>query len=283
MAISQARTALITGASSGFGLLTAVTLARRGWRVIATMRDLNRGERLESAARSAGVVDQIEIRPLDVTNPGQIAAVAATLAERAAPLHALINNAGFALPGFADDVSDPELRHQFDTNFFGAAAVTRAFLPQFRRQGFGHILMVTSVSGRMATPGLGSYAASKFALEGWTEALRMEMKPLGIQVVLVEPGSFETKIWQAQHAAGMLDPNSPNASRIARWRNRVERNVKRADPQPVADLIAGILENPSPRLRYVIGKDAFMGLTLRRFLPWSLFERMIIKSMGMDR
>lgn len=282
MAISQTRTALVTGASSGFGLLTSVTLARRGWSVVATMRDLNRSQRLESTARSAGVLDHIEIHPLDVTNAEQITALAATLADRAVPLHALVNNAGFALPGFADDVTDDELRRQLDTNFFGAAAVTRAYLPQFRRQGFGHILMVTSVSGRMAIPGLGSYAASKFALEGWTEALRMEMKPLGIQVVLVEPGSFETNIWQAQPAEGMLDSNSPNASRTARWRGRVERNVKRANPQPVADLIASILENPGPRLRYVIGKDARMGLMLRRLVPWSLYERVIIRAMGMD-
>ena len=99
------------------------------------------------------------------------------------------------MPGFAEDVSDAELRQQFDTNFFGAVAVTRAFLPQFERQGFGHIVMVSSISGRIGFPGVGSYAASKFALEGWTETLRFEMKPLGMQVVLVEPGAFETDIW----------------------------------------------------------------------------------------
>jgi NAD(P)-dependent dehydrogenase (short-subunit alcohol dehydrogenase family) len=279
----EPRTALITGASSGFGLLTTVTLARRGWRVLATMRDLNRRERLETAARGACVLDRIEFHLLDVTSPDQIAAIAASLAER--PLNAILNNAGFALPGFAEDVTDAELRRQLDTNFFGAASVTRAFLPQFRRQGFGHIVMVTSISGRIAFPGLGNYAASKFALEGWTEALRYEMKPLGIQVVLVEPGSFDTDIWHrnARPAAGLLDSASPNAARAVRWRQRVEHEIQRAHPQVVADLIARILENPRPRLRYVIGKDAHLGLMMRRLLPGSIFERFIIKVSGMDR
>ncbi|HEY3704056.1 MAG TPA: SDR family NAD(P)-dependent oxidoreductase [Terracidiphilus sp.] len=279
------RTALITGASSGFGLLTTITLARRGWRVLATMRDLTRRSHLEDAARQAGVLDSIEIHPLDVTNRDQIAALAALIEQRPSPMHALINNAGFALPGFADDVSDTELREQFDTNFFGAAAVTRAFLPQFRSQGFGHILMISSVSGRLGFPGVGSYAAAKFALEGWTESLRYELKALGIQVVLVEPGAFETDIWtrNAKLSARLLDPASPNAGRLPRWRARIESGRKKADPQAVADAIARIVDNPRPRLRYVLGTDARVGLLLRTLLPASLFERMILKSSGLER
>ncbi|HET6207693.1 MAG TPA: SDR family NAD(P)-dependent oxidoreductase [Terracidiphilus sp.] len=277
------RTALITGASSGFGLLTAVTLARRGWRVLATMRDLGRQDRLEAAAREAGVRERIEFHELEVSNSDRIRALGDLVQSRQEPLHALVNNAGFAMPGFTEDVSDAELRRQFDTNFFGAAAVTRAFLPIFRRQGYGHVVMVSSVGGRMGVPGLGSYNASKFALEGWSEALRLEMKPVGIQVVLVEPGSFETNIWNAQPSSGMLDPKSPNAARTTRWRDRMLSDVKRADPRAVAELIADILHNPRPRLRYVIGKDARLGLLMRRLLPASLFELAIIKGTGADR
>ena len=276
------RTALITGASSGFGLLTTITLARRGWRVLATMRDPNRRDRLEAAALDAGVREQIEFHRLDVTRPEEAASLAATLAGRTLP--ALVNNAGFALPGFAEDTTDAELRSQLDTNFFGATAVTRAFLPQFRSQRFGHIVMVTSISGLMAFPGLSSYAASKFALEGWTEALRYELLPLGIYAVLVEPGSFDTDIWHrnAKPAAGLLDPASPNAARALKWRHKVEHEIHRADPQVVADRIASILDNPRPRLRYVIGRDAHLGLMMRRILPRRVFERFIIKSSGMD-
>jgi NAD(P)-dependent dehydrogenase (short-subunit alcohol dehydrogenase family) len=278
------KAALITGASSGFGLLTTITLAKRGWHVLATMRDLNRRDRLESAARAAGILDRIEFHPLDVTSTAQIAALANLLEKRQSPLHAVVNNAGFALPGFAEDTTDAELRQQLDTNFFGAASVTRAFLPQLRRQRFGHVVMISSISGRLGFPGIGSYAASKFALEGWTESLRYELKSLGIQVVLVEPGAFETDIWDrnARLAAGLLDPLSPNAARVPRWRSRVQGDRKRADPQVVADTIAAILENPRPKLRYAVGTDAKLGLLLRKLLPWRLFERVILKSTGMD-
>jgi NAD(P)-dependent dehydrogenase (short-subunit alcohol dehydrogenase family) len=276
------RVALITGASSGFGLLTSVALARRGWRVIASMRDLSRKALLEDAARAAGALERIEICALDVTNAEQIAALADLIGGRPAPLNAIVNNAGFAAPGFADDVTDAELRNQFDTNFFGAAAVTRAFLPQLRRQGLGHIVMVSSVSGRLGFPGVGSYAASKFALEGWSETLRFEMKPLGIQVVLVEPGAFETDIWtrNAKLSARLQSPDSPNAGRIEGWRKRITGDKKRADPQVVADTIAAVLENPRPKLRYVVGKDAKAALTMRKVLPWAVFERIIVKSSG---
>jgi NAD(P)-dependent dehydrogenase (short-subunit alcohol dehydrogenase family) len=279
------KTALITGASSGFGLLTSVTLARRGWRVLATMRDLNRREKLETAARNAGVLDHIEFHEMDVTNPAQIAAIADLVATRGEPLHALVNNAGFAMPGFAEDVTDTELRDQFNTNFFGSAAVTRALLPLMRQQGFGHVVMVSSISGRTGYPGVSSYAASKFALEGWSETLRYEMKAPGIQVVLVEPGSFETDIWtrNAKQTAGLQDPAAANAARVPAWRSRIEQSAKdRADPQVVADVIARVLETRRPKLRYVVGKDARITLILRRILPAGVFELMIVKMTGMD-
>ncbi|MGA2219432.1 MAG: SDR family oxidoreductase [Terracidiphilus sp.] len=271
------RTALITGASSGFGLLTAVTLASRGWQVLATMRDLNRREKLEAAAKNAGVLDRIQFHSLDVTNAKQIAELAAMVAERPDPLNALVNNAGFAMAGFADDVTDTELRLQFETNFFGAAAVTRAFLPQFRRQRSGHIVMVSSIAGRSGFAGVGSYVASKFALEGWSESLRFEFKPLGIKVVLVEPGSFETDIWtrNGTTSARTQDAESPNATRIAKWRKGFESSGPRPNPQIVADGIAAILDNPKPKLRHVIGKDAKMALLMRKLLPFSLYERLL--------
>jgi NAD(P)-dependent dehydrogenase (short-subunit alcohol dehydrogenase family) len=280
------RTALVTGASSGFGLLTSVTLARRGWRVLATMRDLNRREKLEAAAREAGVLDRIELHPLDITNSDQIESIAALIADRSQPpLHALVNNAGFAVPGFAEDVTDAELRDQFDTNFFGTVAVTRALLPQMRRQGFGRVVVVTSISGRIGYPGVSSYAASKFALEGWAETLRYEMLSLGIQVALVEPGSFETDIWtrNAKQAAALRNPDSANAVRVSRWRARLAQGAKkRANPEVVADTIARILENRKPKLRYVVGKDAKMALIMRRILPAGVFERMVVKMSGLD-
>ena len=277
---------LITGASSGFGLLTSVTLAKRGWRVLATMRDVGRREKLESAARSAGVLERIEVSALDVTDAEQIAGIAELVGRREEPLHALVNNAGFAVPGFAEEVTDAELREQFETNFFGAAALTRAILLQMRRQGFGHVVMMSSISGRTGFPGVSSYVASKFALEGWTETLRYEMAALGIKVAIVEPGSFETDIWtrNAKLTAKMSDAASPNAARQARWQSRIEANAKnRANPQEVADLIARVVETPEPKLRYVIGRDARMALLMRKVLPAGVFERLMVKLSGLDK
>jgi NAD(P)-dependent dehydrogenase (short-subunit alcohol dehydrogenase family) len=281
----MAKMALITGASSGFGLLTSVTLARRGWRVLATMRDVNRRGKLEEAARAAGVLESLEFLPLDVTNAAQIAAIADLVGKRDTPLHALVNNAGFALPGFSEDVTDAELRDQFETNFFGAAAMTRALLPQMRRQGFGHVVMVSSIAGRMGFPGTGSYAAAKFALEGWTESLRYEVMGLGIRVALVEPGAFETDIWtrNAKLSASLTDPGSANANRIGKWKARMQSDRKRADPQMVADCIVRVLETPQPKLRHVVGTDAKMGLLMRAVLPRALFERAILKDVGLDK
>jgi NAD(P)-dependent dehydrogenase (short-subunit alcohol dehydrogenase family) len=278
----MAKTALITGSSSGFGLLTTITLARRGWRVLATMRDLSRREKLESAAQAAGVLDRIEFLALDVTNPEQITALAAEIAVRPTQLDALVNNAGFAMAGFAEDVTDAELRRQFETNFFGATAVTRAFLPQFRRQRSGHIVMLSSISGRMSFPGVSSYVASKFALEGWAETLRLEMKPLGVQVVLVEPGSFETDIWtrNAVLSAATQDTASPNAARLASLLKSREAGKLKANPQKVADGIAAILDDPHPSLRHVFGSDAHLGLVLKRILPPTILEWLLIKLSG---
>jgi NAD(P)-dependent dehydrogenase (short-subunit alcohol dehydrogenase family) len=137
----------------------------------------------------------------------------------------------------------------------------------------------------MGFPGVSSYVASKFALEGWTETLRLEMKPVGIQVVLVEPGSFETDIWtrNATIAARMQSPESPNAGRVAKWRRRMETSKPRANPQVVADGIAAIVENPRPRLRYVFGRAGKMGVWLKRLLPWSVLEWMLIKASGVDK
>jgi NAD(P)-dependent dehydrogenase (short-subunit alcohol dehydrogenase family) len=280
------KTAFITGASSGFGLLISVTLARRGWHVIATMRDIARRDKLEAAARDAGVFDSIEIQTLDVTNRTQIEKLAKMIVAREAPLHALINNAGFALAGFVDEVSEAELRRQFDTNFFGATAVTRAFLPLFKKQRYGHIVMMSSVSGRIGFPGVSSYVASKFALEGWSETLRFELKPFGVPVVLVEPGAFDTDIWSRNAVVSdktlaiVADPTSSDGARIARWRKKLESPKKRPDPQLVADFLANILANQKPRLRYSFGTDAWAGIALRTLLPWNWFENMIVKSSG---
>ena len=279
---ASARLALITGTSSGIGLLTVVTLARRGCRVVATMRDLKRRSLLDEAAQNAGVADRIEVRALDISDFDSIRRVVSEILRDHGRIDVLVNNAGFAFAGFAEDIRLAELRQQMDTNFFGHVSVTQAVLPAMRAQRSGHIIMVSSETGRMGSPGLSSYSASKFALEGWSETLRLETGALGIKVVLVEPGAFKTDIWDrnARLNEVLLAGKSPNQERGRKLKEWAVSTPK-ADPQVVADLIARIAEDPNPRLRYMIGRDAFMRWWLCKLLPWKWYEKLVLRKVGL--
>jgi STE24 endopeptidase len=273
--------AVITGCSSGFGLLSTVELARKGYFVVATMRDLARRGPLDLALSSSGLTERVTLRRLDVADPpSHEAFVAQTFAEYGR-IDVLINNAGFALAGFAEDVLLEELRRQFETNFFGTVSLTKAVLPVMRKQGGGRILMLSSISGRSASPALSSYSSSKFALEGYTESLRLEMAPLGIDCILIEPGSFETAIWYKEEnaAALALDPASPNHERTQNFFNYLQKKLRRRDPREVARLIGHVVDVPHPKLRYAIGPDARTMLVLRALLPWKVFERIVSRAL----
>jgi NAD(P)-dependent dehydrogenase (short-subunit alcohol dehydrogenase family) len=281
--MSQPRVAVVTGSSSGFGLLVCIELARAGFQVVATMRDLARSGKLDEAAELARVADRIDVRRVDITEHDSLIPAAEQIVRDHERIDVLVNNAGFAVGGFAEDIRLDELRKQFDTNFFGAVAMTKAVLPVMRRQKSGHIIMVSSVSGRAATPVISSYAASKFALEGWSEALRIEIRALGIRVVLVEPGSFETDIWTRNVMVGAdcTTEASPNRERARRFSERV-KGRKKASPEPVARLIVRIAQDPRPRLRYVAGSDARMQLAARALLPWRWYEKLVAKATRID-
>ncbi len=277
------RIVLITGSSSGIGLLTAVEMAGRGHHVIATMRDLGRRSRLEDAVSAAGVRDRIEVRQLDVTDFGSIPQAVNGILHDHGRIDVLVNNAGFAVAGFAEDMRLEEIRIQFETNFFGPVAMTHAVLPAMRAQKAGHIIMVSSSSGLAGQPGISSYSASKFALEGWSEALRIELRSTGIRVVLVEPGSFETDIWTRNAKIGerAFSPDSPNLQRARRFAELVKSLPKR-DARQVARLIASVAGNPNPRLRYRIGFDAWLQQCFRRAMPWKWYERLLAKALKLD-
>jgi NAD(P)-dependent dehydrogenase (short-subunit alcohol dehydrogenase family) len=277
--------ALVTGSSSGIGLLTAVELALNGYRVVATMRNLASRGRLEEAAQKARVRDRLDLRRLDITEfeslPG---AVDATVRDHG-HIDVLVNNAGFSMAGFAEDMAIDELRQQLETNFFGNVAMTKAVLPVMRAQKSGHIITVTSVAGRVGQPMLSAYSASKYALEGWSESLRIETHSLGIRVSLVEPGAFDTDIWERNVviAKGALDPASPNKERSQRFAKFVKQSAKhRRDARDVAKLIVRVAQNPNPKLRYLIGGDAKLQVWLKRIVPWRKYERMIAKAVKID-
>ena len=278
------RVAVVTGASSGIGLLATLELARRGFRVVATMRDLGRRQKLDEAAAAAKVSARLDVRRLDVTEYASLPGLVDAMVRDHGRIDVLVNNAGFSTGGFCEDMLLEEIRRQLDTNFFGAVAMTQAVLPVMRKQGSGHIIMVSSIAGRIGQPVVGSYVASKHALEGWSESLRIETRSLGIRVALVEPGAFETDIWTRNVRVGSkaMGPESPNKERSRRFVEFVRKDVKKRDPQPVARLIADIAEDPHPRLRYLIGSDARWGFWLRTLLPWKVWEKMVAKHTHID-
>ena len=283
--MSQPKVALITGSSSGIGLLTAIEFAQNGYLVVATMRDLGRADRLEAAAKTAGVSDNLDLHQLDVTNFDSIPGLIDGIVRDHGRIDVLVNNAGFSVAGFGEDLKLSDYRHQFETNFFATVAMSKAVLPVMRHQKSGHIIQVASVAGRVGTPLLSAYCSSKHALEGFSESLRIETHSLGIRVVLVEPGAFDTDIWtrNVTVAEGALDPDSPNKDRSQRFTEFVKNNSKnRRDAREVAQLLLRIANNPNPKLRYLIGPDAKMQVWLKRLLPWKTYERMVAKFVKID-
>jgi len=276
--------ALITGSSSGFGLLTSIEMAKAGFRVVATMRDLGRRERLDQAAAAAGVAERIDVRALDVTRFDGLESFVQALVRDHGRLDVLVNNAGFAVAGFAEDIQLEELRLQFETNFFGTVAMTKAVLPTMRQQRSGHIIQMSSIVGLHGSVTVSSYSASKHALEGWSESLRMEVNALGIKVVLVEPGAFQTDIWTRGVMMGKqaTKDSSPNFQRSLRVRERIGK-IPKADPIVVAQKLVEIAKDPNPKLRYLVGRDAKIQLTMKRFLPWKWHEKVIANFLKIDQ
>lgn len=268
--------AVVTGTSSGFGLLTSVALAMEGYRVIATMRNLDKAAPLESAADTAQVRGLIDVLMLDVTDEQQVREVMAEVIERYHRIDVLVNNAGYAAGGLVEEVPLSSWRQQFETNVFGALCCTQAVLPQMRKQGHGTILSVSSVSGRVAMPGLGPYSASKFALEGLMESLRFEVAKYGIRVALVEPGPYRTNVWDNSLAGYQMNPDSPYSETAGRLYRQVQNTAKTAgDPMEVVTVIQAAIRSGAPRFRYPVGKGMRIALAAKKWLPWRVFERAV--------
>lgn len=271
------KTAIVTGSSSGFGLLCVIELAKSGFEVIATMREVNKASSLLKMAKELDLLEHIHVHPLDVTSSESIDELKKYLSDFQS-IDALVNNAGFALGGFSEEISIEEYRLQFETNFFGVIAVTQAVLPFMRSKRRGRIINMSSISGRIGFPGLSAYVSSKHALEGYSESLRLELKPFGIDVALIEPGSYQTNIWSSVDNT-KRSPGSPYHSLMARILKEIESGKsKHGDPQEVAKLVARIAsQEKSPNLRYPIGNGVKKTINLKNLLPWKLIEKAIMK------
>ncbi|PXW33522.1 UNVERIFIED_CONTAM: short-subunit dehydrogenase [Williamsia faeni] len=275
-------TILITGASRGIGRATSLRLALSGWDVFAGVRDQSAGDELKSA-----VPDRITPVILDITDAEQVRALGNVLPDS---LDAVVNNAGIVVGGPVETISAEQLRHQLEVNVVGQLAVTQAVLPRLRTSK-GRVIFVSSVSGRIATPMTGAYNASKFALEGMADALRIELRPWKIPVVLVEPGQTDTDIWR--DAQSTLDSSLTElsdahrtlyAKHIDGYRKTIGTSQKAAVPaDDVAASIESALTDKRPRARYVVGTANKVQAPLIGLLPTRLTDIIIGKVTGVPR
>ena len=264
------KTILVTGISSGIGRTIATTLASQGARVFGTARDPG----------VTAPIEGVKILAMDVTDDGSVAEAVHSIVSEAGPVQHLVNSAGYALFGALEETSLAEARHQFDTNFFGVLRVTNAVLPNMREAGEGRVVNISSVLGFLPGPYWGIYAASKHAIEGYTESLDHETRRFGVRALLIEPAYAKTNI--AHNAITTRRSLSEYAAERQRVTEGVAESVKNGDePQLVADAVLKALTARTPKLRYPVGKGKTLSL-LRRYVPASLFEKSFRKQIKID-
>lgn len=278
----QVYTILITGATAGLGRHTARLLAVRGHRVIAS----GRNEAALAPLRNETPTAKIETVPLDVTSLSSIAE-ACTEVDRLTEgrgIDVLINNAGYSQAGPISEIDDADLRAQFDTNVFGLMAVTRAFLPAMRARGTGRIINMSSIAGRITTPLLGAYHASKYAVEALSNALRLELAAFGVDVILIEPGAIRTEF--SDRAVSQAEKYRTSTSPYAVLFEDVERirrffNTGAIGAEVVARAIMRAVEAERPRVRYVVPTSARLVLLPFAILPTRFMDALLCNMTGL--
>jgi NAD(P)-dependent dehydrogenase (short-subunit alcohol dehydrogenase family) len=253
---NSSRTWFITGASTGFGRLLAEELLKRGERVAATARDKAKVEDLVTQYPNTA-----QALTLDVTKPEQITAAAEHAIRTFGHIDVLVNNAGYGVNGAIEEVSEEEFEHMFQTNIYGLIRTTRAFLPHFRKQRSGHIINFSSVGGLIGSPGWGFYNATKFAVEGFSEALAGEMKPLGVRVTVIEPGPFRTDFLgrSGKLAEREIDDYQETAGK-AREYLKTQSGKQPGDPQKAIEAVIAVVDADQPPVHLILGNPA-----LKRF------------------
>ncbi|MGO4879363.1 MAG: SDR family NAD(P)-dependent oxidoreductase [Bryobacteraceae bacterium] len=261
---------LVTGASSGIGQAIARHLAARGWRVFGTSR------------RPASESDGVDMLEMDVDDDESVARAVGAIMEKTGRLDAVVNNAGWALMGPIEDTSIADARAQMETNFFGVLRVCRAALPIMRAQREGAIVNISSLGGVFGMPFSGIYSASKFAVEGLSESLRMETRRFGVRVVLIEPGDTRSQLPLHRRTALPLRRASAYEEIFGRFQaKQAQDEAKAPGPLGVAALVERVLSDPRPAMRYTVGMwDQRMVGPLKRCLPYGWFERMVGGAMG---
>ena len=274
---SNRKVILITGTSSGFGMLTAARLASVGHQVFATMRDLNKKNALlDEVSKRGGTLQTLQ---LDVTQPDSITSAVDKIIKESGFIDCLVNNAGYGIGGFFEDLSDEEIRRQFEVNFFGVQNVTRAVVPFMRERRRGKIINISSIAGLHASPAFSAYNASKWALEAFSESLRYEMKFFGVDVLLVEPGTYPTKIFydNARYARNFSNPQSPYypISKFLAQKVRHYVDHSRKDPETIARLVETLINAKNPSFRNIPDVEARVFYYLRKMVPFRMYSWLV--------
>jgi len=248
---SAGRVWLVTGTSSGLGRSIAEMVVARGDSLVAAVRNTAANEDLAKEAP-----DRVRVVEVDVTNPAQLREAASTAVDAFGRIDVLVNNAGYGLLGGVEEATDEQIRRQLEVNTFGVFNATRAVLPIMRQQRSGHIFMISSVAGQIGAPGLAWYDASKFAVEGFSEALAGELQAINVKVSIIEPGNFRTN-WAGASMA-KTEPIADYAPSIDPIRDLFGglNGNQPGDPAKAAQVIARLLDEPEPPLRLVLGGDA---------------------------
>lgn len=269
------KVALITGASSGIGESAAVLLHRAGFKVYGAARRVEKMKSLEEKG--------ISVISLDVTDEDSIVNCVNTITEKEGSIDVLVNNAGYGSYGAIEDVPMEEARRQFDVNMFGLARLTQLVLPGMRKKRYGKIINVSSMGGKIYTPFGGWYHATKHALEGWSDCLRIEVKPFGIDVVIVEPGGIKTP-WGII-AAENLKKTSGSGAYAVQANKTAESTVKTyssnqlTEPEVIGKVILKAVTVRRPKTRYVKGFMAKPGIFMRKWFGDRFMDR-VLKAMS---
>ena len=277
--MSTKKIILITGCSSGFGMLAAARLAGHGHRVFATMRDISKKEPLLKETESRGGTANLTVLQMDVSHPESIQAAVREMASDSGVIDVLINNAGIGMGGFFEDMTDTDYRDLFNVNFFGVLNVIREVLPIMRPRKKGLIINISSMAAFSGTPAFSAYVASKWAVEGFSESLYMELQSFGIDVALVEPGSYKTRIFKenARYATNFFNLQSPYFQASQYLKDLVERHAENntRNPEEVAVVIEDIVNSVSPSFHNVIGIRSNLKLFVLRHIPFKFYAWMV--------
>ncbi|HVH95931.1 MAG TPA: SDR family oxidoreductase [Bacillus sp. (in: firmicutes)] len=278
--MQEPKVALVTGSSSGIGFETAILLARSGYHIYASMRNIKKSKKITDMADKENL--SLQFVELDVNNDNSVKDAIDKIVGEKNRIDVLVNNAGYGLFGSLEDMSLEEIKSQFETNFFGVIRVIQNSLPIMRKQqGGGFIVNISSVGGRMSVPVLSAYNSTKFALEGMSESLSYELEPFGIRVVIIEPGFIRTNIMNSSILSKKSQvPNSPYFSltqKVAKHFNSMVNDPSSTHPEEVAKTILKAITSESRQLRYTVGNDADSIIQAKKTMLDADFENLIKK------